>query len=352
MRIRKKPVSARLSGLRQTLSPYLRFAYKEAYSRIHPRDVLLSLLPPRFFPNPKVAVVEVTNRCNLTCVMCSQKYMTRAKGKISFELYKQVIDQIAGRVPRVHLYSTGEPLVHPDLARQVAYAKEAGVQTVNVSTNGLLLSERRSRQLIDAGLDLLQVSVEGSTVEEYEAIRQGSSYQKVHDNLQRFMQLRDGEPRPTVEFHLLVYKGFDKQGFADLWRGTCDKVRVDAMQPMRNIVEGGDVVEALDVPEVSLYPKTRRAQGCSFPFHMIVVSFDGAIGMCCGDFNFQLKMGDVLRDGIIETYRNAAYSRIRRSFVRKSYDETPCAGCPTLYSTEGELSLFKMERDLNRLINS
>jgi len=56
----------------------------------------------------------------------------------------------------------GEPLFHPRTVEWVAQAKAAGAR-VELITNGTLLTEKRSRQLIDAGLDLLWVSIDGAS---------------------------------------------------------------------------------------------------------------------------------------------------------------------------------------------
>ncbi|PJF46004.1 MAG: hypothetical protein CUN48_16010, partial [Candidatus Thermofonsia Clade 3 bacterium] len=73
----------------------------------------------------------------------------------------------------------------------VAEAKRLGAR-VELITNGTLLTEQRSRQLIEAGLDLLWVSIDGATPESYADVRLGAELPNVLANLQRFRTLRKG----------------------------------------------------------------------------------------------------------------------------------------------------------------
>ncbi len=68
---------------------------------------------------------------------------------------------------------------------------------VEVITNGTLLTEKRSRQLIDAGLDVLWVSIDGATPESYADVRLGAALPRVIANLSRFRQMRRGSHFPT-----------------------------------------------------------------------------------------------------------------------------------------------------------
>jgi MoaA/NifB/PqqE/SkfB family radical SAM enzyme len=64
-------------------------------------------------------------------------------------------------------------------------------------TNGTPLTERRSRQLIEAGLDVLWVSIDGATSESYGDVRLGAELPQVIDNVQRFRRMRRGSHFPT-----------------------------------------------------------------------------------------------------------------------------------------------------------
>jgi MoaA/NifB/PqqE/SkfB family radical SAM enzyme len=100
--------------------------------------------------------------------------------------------------PLVFLGGLGEPLMHPQLPDMIARAKALGSR-VELITNGTLLTERLSHQLVAAGLDMLWVSLDGASPESYADVRLGASLPKVLDNLKQFNRARSKGHRPIPE---------------------------------------------------------------------------------------------------------------------------------------------------------
>ena len=89
--------------------------------------------------------IETTNLCNLKCKMCPRTVSVNKgefrTGVIEFEFYSYLIDQGADfNACSVKFNYLGEPLVHPDVVKQVAYAKRRGFIEVMFNTNGTLLN--------------------------------------------------------------------------------------------------------------------------------------------------------------------------------------------------------------------
>ncbi len=101
-------------------------------------------------------------------------------------------------LPTVYFGGIGEPMFHQRTVEWVVQVKQLGAR-VELITNGTLLTEQRSRQLIDAGLDLLWVSIDGASPESYADVRLGAELPKVLENLQRFRTLRKGHKRARPE---------------------------------------------------------------------------------------------------------------------------------------------------------
>jgi MoaA/NifB/PqqE/SkfB family radical SAM enzyme len=135
--------------------------------------------------------VEVTSTCNLACVMCIRNIWEEQAGTMSESVFQKVLDAVAdlSPPPTVFFGGFGEPLVHPQLIEMVAAAKKAGA-TVELITNATLLTAERSKQLIQAGLDTLWVSLDGIRPESYADIRLGAELPKVLANLETFQRLR------------------------------------------------------------------------------------------------------------------------------------------------------------------
>lgn len=109
---------------------------------------------------PMYAQVVVTDDCNLTCSYCDE--YTPGAPIIPLEELKRRVDKLDELGVFVYDFLGGETLMHPDIAALVAHvkAKRGGSNLATIITNGFLLTERGIRELNDAGLDFMQVSVD------------------------------------------------------------------------------------------------------------------------------------------------------------------------------------------------
>jgi len=116
-------------------------------------------------PNPLALIAEITHRCPLHCVYCSNPLeLTAARSELSTTEWADIFRQ-AGKLGMLHAHFTGgEPLARPDLTELVAAARAAGLYT-NLITSGIGLTEARLRGLVDAGLDHIQLSFQDSREE-------------------------------------------------------------------------------------------------------------------------------------------------------------------------------------------
>jgi pyrroloquinoline quinone biosynthesis protein E len=120
----------------------------------------------RFMPsNPLALIAEVTHRCPLHCVYCSNPtQLAGTAAELSTAEWTSVFDQ-AGKLGMLHAHFTGgEPLARTDLVDLIAAARRAGLYT-NLITSGLGLNQQRLQALVDAGLDHIQISFQDSREE-------------------------------------------------------------------------------------------------------------------------------------------------------------------------------------------
>jgi PqqA peptide cyclase len=113
-------------------------------------------------PNPLALIAEVTHRCPLHCVYCSNPLQLAATStELSTADWVSVLQQ-SGKLGMLHAHFTGgEPLARPDIAQLIAAARAAGLYT-NLITSGIGLTDQRLQGLVDAGLDHIQISFQDS----------------------------------------------------------------------------------------------------------------------------------------------------------------------------------------------
>jgi len=148
----------------------------------------------RALPTPVHAQVLVTARCNARCSQCNiwQRYVENprlAEEELSTEELMDLGLQLAEMGVRSVSISGGEPFMRRDLFRFVRVLKEKKIW-VNVTTNGSLLNEKNRQIIIQAGLDSLTVSIDG-TEKVHAKLRGGFSFQEIFSNLRELASLRE-----------------------------------------------------------------------------------------------------------------------------------------------------------------
>src|SRR5438270_2267284 len=111
---------------------------------------------------PQALIAEITHRCPLHCVYCSNPLqMQGATQELSTDDWIGIVRQ-AAELGCWHLHLTGgEPLLRRDAEQLVRAGRESGLY-VNLITSGLGLSRERLRALVEAGLDHIQLSFQDS----------------------------------------------------------------------------------------------------------------------------------------------------------------------------------------------
>ncbi len=116
---------------------------------------------------PYNLMVEVSSLCNARCNYCahSRKDHGVYEGNMSMELFNKVLEDskmFPHKFKVMEMFGFGEPLCNPDLAKMISMVKEAGVaESVNFTTNGLLMTPERAEKLVSAGTDIIRISLQG-----------------------------------------------------------------------------------------------------------------------------------------------------------------------------------------------
>ena len=115
--------------------------------------------------NPLALIAELTHRCPLHCVYCSNPLqLAGTASELSTAEWISVFQQ-AGKLGMLHAHFTGgEPLARTDLVELIAAARASGLYT-NLITSGIGLNDKRLQALVDAGLDHIQISFQDSREE-------------------------------------------------------------------------------------------------------------------------------------------------------------------------------------------
>ncbi|MCX7719394.1 MAG: radical SAM protein [Candidatus Sumerlaeaceae bacterium] len=155
--------------------------------------------------NLRFMLVEASFLCNLECRMCPRLIEGHAEGLMPLSRFQRLIP-LMRHLDAVGLTGYGEPMVHPHLHEFAAVIRSCGAKP-RLSTNGTLLNEVKARQLLDAGIENLQFSIDAGTKETFEHIRVGAKWERVLRNAERFNELaRDADERVVTGWVFLMLR--------------------------------------------------------------------------------------------------------------------------------------------------
>lgn len=282
------------------------------------------------FPNesarrfPSNIMMDVTNVCNLRCVHCPHRSFSRKKGYVpthlDWKLFRKAINEAARfDVFFVRFSSDGEPLLHPRLLDMISYTKKKGIKLVNLTTNGTLLTEYTSRELIDRGLDIIDVSLDAFSKKKYESIRVGAIHSVVYGNVLRLLELKDKLNSPLkVMVSMVNHPRADDEveAFKEFWEPKADRVLIRTYINVVNLMPGG-----CDPTGIEQWP-------CQQLFKRVIVNPDGKLRFCVNDWYNVTTLGDLRKDTIAKIWQSAAYDEIRRAHLEGRFDDVEfCRGC-------------------------
>jgi len=277
-------------------------------------------------PNfPPMIFLETTTRCNLKCYTCPREKLIKEGhfeiGDMDLNFYKQCIDEIAN-YPGVVLrpFNDGEPLLHPQIIEMIKYAKKKKVY-VWMNTNGLLLEETKARAFIEAGLDVLEVSIDAVNEETYKHTRPGGDYNRVVENVRRYVELKKinkSSVKIVVSFVETTGNFADVAKFKKLWEGYVDRVFI---RPFHQIDRCLNDMKARDY-------KFKRRYPCPQLWRRFIVNHDGKVKFCVQDCRNQGIIGDRKKQTIKEIWQNRPYKEIRQLHIQGNFSEIlPCRDC-------------------------
>jgi MoaA/NifB/PqqE/SkfB family radical SAM enzyme len=272
---------------------------------------------------PRTVNIESTSHCNAKCLTCPHPYHERLQGIMDDDLYIKVLDEsIALGVKKIHLQNFGEPLIDRKLPEKIKMAKDRGIDTVKIISNASALTEKKSHQLIEAGLDEIKISFDGLSKEVFEKVRVGLKYEKIAGNLEGLIRIRGemGRSNPKVQLMFVSIKEneFEETGFVDRWKGVVDRVDVTRAHNWG----GSDHVAG------ESDPKNKSGFQCMRLWQTFTVLWDGRVSICCVDYEGSEIVGDMRTDTMHDIWHGARLAQIRDWHTRGEFGKVPvCGNC-------------------------
>lgn len=253
--------------------------------------------------------IDICSACNLKCNFCvhsDREAINEAQikwGLMPYELFTKIIDDMkkswgVSQIKKLRLFQIGEPLLHPDVSRMVSYAKNAKIaENIEITTNGTLLTEKISNELIAAGLDILNISINGINEKQYQ---QTCSYELKFDEFREqiayFFHNRKS-CKVFLKYSDIGYTESEKEEFYHMFEDICDEIFVETISATlwQDTNTGNNVANA----HKGTYGQPLvTKQVCPFLFTTMIISDKGLVHMCCADWKMKYVLGDLNNESV------------------------------------------------------
>jgi len=252
---------------------------------------------------PEIVQIESTNLCNAKCVFCPRDLMERQQGIMDMALFRKIVDEASAlRIPCVRLHNYGESFIDRQIVEKIRYAKAQGIREVGLISNGSLVTEATARAIVDAGLDVINISVDAAGKETFERTRVGLKYDRVMANSEGLVRARReaGAARPKLILSFVRQdNSADERAFIDTWSRVADKVHVTDLHNWAG---------TLHVESDVRFP-------CYRPWLTFTVLWDGRVSLCCADFDGKVILGDLRTSTLAEVWNGDAFRAARRAHL-------------------------------------
>lgn len=275
--------------------------------------------------------IEPTNQCNTRCLHCPHEAISRPSGKMTWETYQSVFEQlktwcIAQTLDlSIEFAGMGEPLLNP-LIYQFIQAASAVART-SLTTNASALTPANVKKLVDAGLHQLTISYNGNDPAVYELMMGGLNFDRARQNIAAALAARKGSQMtlaanvsvasPTEPQLAQIRSFLEGSGFDTIYFSKCHN---------RGGFLKGTTICSMPQPPV-------ESERCDIFTNTLFVAWTGEVLSCCHDLGGENKIGDLTAQdlpSILERKAHIAVQGVRfricaecNDMQRFMQDQTP-----------------------------
>ncbi len=284
---------------------------------------------------PYVAVIDVTNACNLRCPGCPTGAGIYGRPKTLLDLgrLERFLDETGRYLLLANLYNWGETLLHPQAPDIVKMVHARRIFT-SISTNLNIRNPDRLDAICDAGLDYLIISADGATPESYRKYRVGGDFDLVLSNIRHIVEHRrsKGRSRPILEWQVLTFGHLEPE--LEQVQALAERLGVDRVN-RKGPTAPQNLQPASEELKGNFYG---GAAACGLLWHNVVLQSDGGIAPCCNLYHREDDFGHLDHGTVTQTRRNERYRTARKLFDPRRARELdpeldhPCLRCPIVHA--------------------
>lgn len=304
------------------------------FSGIDDRVCLADAIP---LSTPFTLSLFPSNACNFKCVYCihslgsdylKERYHLKSE-LMTVKTIEKVItqsQQFDRPYKLVSFTGQGEPLCNQELAHMIRLVKEAGIaERIDIVTNASFLTHDLSEKLVDSGLDVLRVSLQGISSEAYyNTCGVQLNFSKLLSELNYFYQI-SGTCKLYVKTVDIALSDGESEQFYELFSEHSDRMYIDKIKAAYAGVSYSSDAKDLTVDRYGRSHKERMV--CPSPFFVLNVWPDGEVTPCYALYK-PCVLGNIYSTSLKEMWTSEklrAFQRLQLEHERINIRE--CALC-------------------------
>lgn len=293
--------------------------------------------------------IDPANVCNFKCKFCPTgdgkllKSIGRPKGIMDYDLYCKIIDDLqlmvkksGDRLQRLHLYKDGEPLINKRLGEMAYYARQNQVATsIETTSNSALLTEERAIELIEGCFDVVRISIEHVTAEDYKRITETySDYEQIKRNvafLYEENKRRGGQLKIHTKILDVGLSAKQKEKFLEDFSAISHTVNIDQLMGWSKSSVKDFTLGISSSTGMDGFTVLRDRKVCPEAFSKLAVNFDGQVSVCCVDWSYGTIVGDLRNQSLADVWNGHLLRHFRLLHLRGERQKIEvCADCKYL----------------------
>ena len=278
-------------------------------------------------PFPREIFLDLTSECNHKCVFCANAKIKEKKTMPPEKVYAILQEAYECGVRELGLYATGESFLVNQLSDYISYAKKIGYEYLFITTNGSLVTPKKAKAVLDAGLDSIKFSISAGTRETYKEIQGRDHFDKVIDNLKWVSDYRRTSGLDYRIYVTMVYTDKTKSEVSILKDIVIPYIDEWDPHPLNN--QCGNMHENNELGTIEKNnPRARgKQQTCFQPFKGFTITPDCLVSACVLDYSQDLIIADLNQTTLKDAWSNEIYQRFRRKHLQNDLTGLICYNC-------------------------
>jgi len=289
---------------------------------------------------PFTLYIFPTTFCNFKCIYCAHSQPAEellpqygfVKEYMKMETLDNILEQLKKfpqKLKVISLTGHGEPMLHKQLPEMIRKVKEADVaERVEIISNGSLLTHDLADRIIDAGLDILRISLQGMSAVKYkEVCGWDLDYQEYLDNLAYYYNHKKEGQQLFVKIIDVALEENQEEEFYDTYRDISDRMYIEFVQ---KVYSGVELTQNMEFHSTNRYGDTYPIQQvCPMSFFTLGIYPNGDM-IPCDVIYKPVILGNVNKDTIYDMWYGEKLYEFRMNQLKNGRFTNPeCARCVT-----------------------